>query len=195
MNDELADFRQIMADLRNGAEEAAWKLTQLYGPSVERAIRRRKTQTMQAKLNTSDFLQMVWHSFFRHPDRLQQIESPDELLRFLVTVARNKVADEARRQFQTEKYDVRREQSLSSEETQQQLTTDHDQPDHLAMTRECWQQMLAGQSERNQRIARLRLEGRSYLEIADSVGVHERTARKVVERLLAEHTATIRRSS
>jgi len=190
--DELTDFQATMRSLSEGREEAAWELTETYGPHVMRVIRLRKDRRMSAKLDTLDFVQMVWQSFFRNRERIATLKTPDELIRFLVSMAKNKVADEARRQFQTEKYNVNRERSLDDSDAAPLLPTIESTPLHVAIARECWSRLLQGQTERNQRIASLRLQGLTYVEIADVVGIHERTVRKVIDELLAVHARDLR---
>jgi DNA-directed RNA polymerase specialized sigma24 family protein len=57
-------------------------------------------------------------------------------------------------------------------------------PSEVAIARETWSRMIASQSVRNQEVVKLRFMGSTYPEIAEHLGMHERTARKVIEKLL-----------
>ena len=193
MTDELTEFRNTLKQLRDGNQEAAWRLTELFAPHVIRVIKKRKQGMPASKVGTSDFMQMVWQSFFEEREQFERIRTPDDLVRLLVTMARNKVVDEARRQYQTEKYNVLREQPLPGHDASD-LADQRSLPEIVAMARECWEQIMTGQPDRNRRIVELRLEGQNYVDIAADLGIHERTVRKVIEELHATHAARLRKS-
>lgn len=184
MCERASEFRQALERVCTGSEEDALEFIQTYGPHIHRVVRRRLHQSMRSKFDSLDFVQMVWASFFADPQRIARIKDPDGLIRYLVTMARNKVIEESRRRLATKKHDVQRERPLDridvaeSPSRQRQAT-----PSQIAMARERWRRMLRDQSERNRRIVELRMGGATFAEIGRALGIHERTARQVIDGL------------
>ena len=177
-----------MRRLRDGSEEAAWELVEHYGSSVQRVIRRSLNEQMRSKFDSIDFVQAVWFSLFKERERFNSFQSPAQLSAFLMGMARNKLAHEHRRRLQTQKHDVRREQAaddLNAYDSHYPETS-CPRPSQVAQARELWNSIIAGESEQNQGIVKLRLAGMTYEEIGSTLGIHERTARRVIDRLSKE---------
>ena len=85
------DFRDLMRRVHEGSEDAAWQLVGQYGDPIRRAVRRALNARLRSKFDSLDFVQLVWSSFFRDRGRLDRFNHPEELVAFLVTMARNKV--------------------------------------------------------------------------------------------------------
>jgi len=187
MTDDDVEFRRLITQVRTGDPESALELLERYSPHVLRLIRRRLSPALRAKFDSSDFVQGVWVAFFCE-GRTRDFHCADDLIRFLVTIARNKLYDETRRRTQTGRYNVNREQSLDAHELapdQEVEAIDQRQPrpSQIAEARERWTTLLADQPPLYRRILELRCRGATFLEIADQLQVHERTARRVFERL------------
>jgi RNA polymerase sigma-70 factor (ECF subfamily) len=132
-----------------------------------------------------DFVQIVWGSFFRAPERMQGMEKSEQLIAYLATLAKFKVLSEVRRRLQSAKYNLDREaggdDSYHSPDVSFAPTPT---PSAVAMAKERWDQILAGETDRVRQIVELRLQGTTFNEIASHLHIHERTARKTIERLL-----------
>ena len=185
-----SEFRLLMGRIREGSHEAAWELVERYGRDVQRFVRRSLHRQLRAKFDSLDFVQIVWGSVFRNPEQLRTMERPEQLIAFLATLARYKVVDEVRRRMQTEKYDIRREQHTAGESllnTTPSMST-IPSPSAVAIAKERWERLLAGQNEQVQAIVTRRLQGESFVEIANRLNIDERTARRAIERLTARVT-------
>lgn len=179
------EFAALIEQVRAGSQEAAWQLVERYGRDVQRFVRRSLHQRLRSKFDSLDFVQIVWGSFFRAPERLQGMARAEQLIAYLATLAKFKVLTEVRRRLQTEKYDVKREDvsgasHTSPDENSGPLPT----ASAVAIAKERWDQLLADEPEQVKRIVELRLQGTTYNEIADNLHIHERTARKTIKRLL-----------
>ncbi|MDP6446953.1 MAG: sigma-70 family RNA polymerase sigma factor [Pirellulaceae bacterium] len=181
---EVQRFRDALQRMRSGSDEAAWDLVKQFAPHIFRVVRRRLSQQLRSKYDSQDFVQMVWASLFREPSRILDFSHPDDFTRFVMAMARNKVIDETRRR-NTAKYNVDVEESFHEEAVP---PTRLDTPSQVAIAHECWSQMMGAESERNQRIVQLRLQGFTYREIAEDVGLNEKTARIIVDRLISKGT-------
>src|SRR4051812_35397354 len=177
-------FRELMDDVRSGSQEAAWELVDRYGPHVQRHVRRSLHRQLRSKFDSIDFVQIVWASVFRDPEKLRSIERSEELIAFLAGIARHKVLDEVRRRVQTIKYNVGRERSIgNSGEDTDEPPMRAPTPSAVAIAKERWDQMLCNQNATVQSVVSLRLQGVTFVEIADRLHINERTARKAIEKL------------
>jgi RNA polymerase sigma-70 factor (ECF subfamily) len=186
MYDEAKEFESLMQRVERGEQQAAWELLEAYGSHLQRYVRRSLSREMRTRFDSVDFVQVVWASFFREPEKLRRISSPAELMAYLATLARNKVVTEVRREVHTQKRDMRREIRLDAvhDKDQHDLASRDPTPSAVAMFRERWNRLVDGQPPHVRRIVELRFAGATYTEIAEELHIHERTARKAIERLV-----------
>ncbi len=175
-----------MEGVQSGSQDAAWELIEIYGPHVRRVVSRKLDGRIRSKFDSTDFVQAVWASFFRPSSQPREFDHPKALVAYLAKMARNKVVEEMRRRFETEKYDVTKEKPIGgaddcpSAQDVRQAT-----PSQEAIAREQWERLLANQTEQHRQVVQLRFEGCTFTEIAEQLDIHERTARKVIHRMLS----------
>lgn len=187
MSQEEDGFRRLIQRVRDGDAESALELLERYSPHVLRLIRRRLSGGLRAKFDSADFVQAVWVDFFCE-SQPRDFHCPEDLIRFLVTLARNKLYDELRRRTQSERYNVTREMSLDDlalvwDGEIEAIDLRQPRPSQVAVARERWSRLMADQPPLHRKILELRCQGATFLEIAEQLEVHERTARRVFERL------------
>src|SRR5262249_58436721 len=92
-------FGEFLRRVRAGDEEAASELVRRYESAVRVAVRMRLADArLRRVLDSMDVCQSVLASFFvRAAAGQYDLDRPDQLVRLLVTIARNKVAYQARR--------------------------------------------------------------------------------------------------
>jgi len=181
-------FRHLLKEVQSGSHQAACELIESYGPHIIRAVRRKLNKAIRPKFDSIDFVQAVWASFFAAPRPLTDFKGPGELVGYLATLAHHKVVDEIRRRMETEKYNVNRERSLhdSVQGPSQQVSAQQPSPSEVAVAEELWTRMVGGKPERHQRVLQLRREGNSYQQIADQLGLNEKTIRRIIQDILPE---------
>src|SRR5260221_14270297 len=93
-------FADLLRRVRTGDEQAATQLVRQYEPEIRRAVRiRLANPRLQQVLDSMDICQSVLANFFTRAAAGQfDLESPEQLIRLLISMARNKVTDAARRQ-------------------------------------------------------------------------------------------------
>jgi RNA polymerase sigma factor (sigma-70 family) len=183
-SDVLTDFNDLLRRAREGSDEAAWDLVEQFGPYVLRTVRRTLSREMRGKFDSDDFAQAVWASFFGAPERLAEVTEPAQLVGLLATMARNKVIDEMRRRLQTQRYAVRREEPLGrASDSPRQLKSREPTPSQFAIARERFLRLLKAQPVQYQQVIRLRLMGKTNRDIAQELGVSEKTVKRVLDRL------------
>ena len=99
-NGDDPGFAELLRRVRSGDERAAAELVARYGPAIRRAVRvRLRDPSLQRLIESVDICQSVFASFFVRAALGQyDLESPDQLLKLLATIARNKLAYHARRE-------------------------------------------------------------------------------------------------
>ena len=90
-------FRSLLKRVRAGDEQAATELVRSYEPAIRRAARVRMADARLGRvLDSMDICQSVMASFFvRAASGMYDLETPEQLLRLLATMARNKLANQA----------------------------------------------------------------------------------------------------
>lgn len=177
-------FEELFERVRQGDEDAAWDLVEMYGPHVMRAVRRTLSRELRAKFDSDDFAQAVWASFFAAVGEISDVNEPGQLVGLLSAMARNKVVDEIRRRVDTQKYSVRREEPLwKPDATEEGFASREPRPSQVAIARERWTRMIESQPEHYRAVMRLRLMGKTQRSIAAHLGLSEKTVQRVMEQL------------
>ncbi len=178
-------FQETLRRAIAGSQEDIQRLIDQYGQNIQRVVRRRLDTRLRSKFDSLDFVQMVWASFFRDSGQLERFGAPEEFVRFLVTMARNKVVDEERRRLTGARYNCTQETSYD-EAQQPAANAAMATPSQFAIAREQFQRFVTNESERDREVIRLRMDGASFVEISQTLGINERTARRIVDRLSAQ---------
>jgi RNA polymerase sigma factor (sigma-70 family) len=175
------EFEMLLDRLRSGDDDAAWQLVCDYGPHVLAVVRRMINRQIRVRLDSQDLAQTVWKSFFFNIVELTKVRSPDELIGTLVQMTRHKVIDAYRRHLFAAGNGAVREKPLVDRDAEGERIPGPDgTPSQFAMVRERWQRMLSERKPVHQEVLRRRMTGQSFEDIAASLGISERTARRVV---------------
>lgn len=181
-NENLAS---VIDKAKAGDQEAIESL-QRFENDIRIMVRVRLPRPLRTQFDSMDFVQDVWHSFFRifnhDPDRFANVR---DLRGFLAGVARNKVFEEHRRRSLTQKYDLEREEPLyirrGNRDVPREVIAPDPTPSQDAQARERLDQLLEGRSPREAEVIELRRQGLTFEEIATQTGLHERTVRRVID--------------
>lgn len=181
------DFDDLIDEIATGSETAATQLVHQYGPYILRAIRRSLRSELRCKFDSADFVQAVWTSFFdSESNMISGIRTPSQLISLLTIMARNKVIDEGRRRT-TRKYDHRLERHMSDDDVPaEEARSREPTPSEFAIARERFDRINDNQTEKLKRIVNLRIDGLTYREIAERLGVSDKTVQRAVERMRRE---------
>jgi RNA polymerase sigma-70 factor (ECF subfamily) len=182
----LADeftFRDLLARVRQGDETAAEELVRRYEPYVRRYAREKlKAPELRRELDSLDICQSVLGAFFVRAALGQfQLESPEDLLRLLGVMARNKVGEKARR-LRAACRDGRRQLPVPVEELH--LSGEEGSPSRIASGRELLEAVRQRLSEPERYLAEQRALGRSWEAIAQELGSQADAVRMRFKRAL-----------
>lgn len=180
MSDVLS-FQELLQRVRAGDQEAARTLVVRYEPAIRRAVRFRLADSRLARLLDSvDICQSVLAGFFVRAAAGQfDIEQPEQLLKLLVTMARNKLAFQARAE-QRQRRDCRRVEGGGLDE--QLIASDEPTPSVHVSGQELFDaaQRLLSAEERH--LVELRKEGLAWTAIAAQLGGSPEALRKQLAR-------------
>lgn len=185
------DFRALFQRVRSGDSDASRQLVEEYTPVLLKVVRRFLHTRMRSRFDSIDFVQGVWASVFRNPAGVEQLESKEAATHYLARMARNKVIDATRRSIYCKKNDLRRECQIDvlfdGLEGESELPdTRQLSPSELVQLREEWRQLVDTQPKIFREISFLRSIGATFKEIAQRLGLHERTIRRFMRKVAAK---------
>lgn len=179
------EFQELMRRIREGDQQAAWDLLELYGPHLRRVVRCRMHAKLRSKFDSIDFVQSVWGAFFTDAEKLRKFEQPKDLIAFLAKMARNKVYEETRRRFEYQRYRLSREQPLDEHENSAHaIDPGQHRASEIAVVRERWNRTLSKRSQLDLQILEMRFQGSTFDEIAAALNVNEKMARRVIQEII-----------
>jgi RNA polymerase sigma factor (sigma-70 family) len=162
-------FHELILKVRAGNENAAAELVRLYEPTIRLIVRRRLTDpALRRLLDSMDICQSVLASFFvRAASGQYELDKPAHLLKLLTTMARNKLANAARRQT-TARRDLHRVQAGNL--TDGMAVDPRDSPGAQVANRDLLQKVRSRLSSEELELVELRAQGRNWAEIAAQLG-------------------------
>ena len=165
---EPATFPNLMARLRQGDPRAAEDLCRHYESQLRLEVQLRlRDPRLRRLVDEADICQSVLRSFFVRA-RLGQydVSEPGQLMRLLARMARNKVAAQARR-HSAERRDFRRAEGLDGAAS---ICARDACPSQVVANAELLGKIRTRLSAEEQRMAELRVAGRSWAEVAQELG-------------------------
>jgi RNA polymerase sigma factor (sigma-70 family) len=178
---ENESFPDFIRRLRAGDEQAATELVERYERVIRCEARLRLTDPRLGRLLDSvDISQSVLASFFvRATAGEYDLSRPEDLMRLLVRMARNKVASQARRQ----RARAADQQRVEGEDLEATVAGPTDMV-RLVAGRDLLEEVRRRLSAEERQIADLRGQGRSWPEVAAELGGTPEGRRKQLARAL-----------
>ena len=174
-------FLTFLERVRTGDQKAAEELVRMYEPEIRREVRLRlRDSRLRRDFDSVDICQSVMASFFVRAALGQyDLQKPDELIRLLVTMTRNKLVSQVRKQ-QTQGRDLRRRDAAGQEKLQN--IAQGPTPSLLVANEELIQEFRKRMSPDEWRIAELRTQGLAWDAIAAELGGTSEACRKQLSR-------------
>jgi RNA polymerase sigma factor (sigma-70 family) len=187
MPEKVNQFEHLMQQVRQGDEQASERLCREYASHVIRVVRRRLHPRLRRRLDSGDVLQAVWASFFTIPTERFTFRSEKQLIEFLSRVAQNKVIDENRRCFGTDKRQLAREEYLEDLDYGEPLRDPNQPtPSKAVIADDRWEELLRDQPRLIRDLLALKRLGFTNVEIAGRLGVHAKTVQRHLRKLAEE---------
>jgi RNA polymerase sigma factor (sigma-70 family) len=167
---EPPTFDDFIRRIRAGDDQAAAELVRYYEPLIRREVRYQlRDQRLYRLFDSMDICQSVLASFFvRTVAGQYDLNSQEQLVKLLVSMARNKLASAARKQHRRRR-DSRRLDPGGAGELEN-VTDRTPSPSDLVAGEELLQRFRKSLSNEELQIADLRGRGVGWAEIADRLG-------------------------
>src|SRR5262245_19527743 len=158
-------FTEFVTRIRAGDEQAAVEVVRQFEPLIRREIRMHMEDRRLSRLfDSMDVCQSVLASFFvRAAAGQYDLGRPEQLLKLLVTMARNKLVSQVRRQSR-QRRDQRR--AADSPQELERLVNDTPSPSRVLAGKELLEQFRQRLSDEERQLADLRGQGLSWAKIA-----------------------------
>jgi RNA polymerase sigma-70 factor (ECF subfamily) len=178
---ENPSFAALILRVRAGDASAAAELLREYEPIVRRVVRLRlRNPRLRRMVDESDVCQSVFASLFVRAALGQyDLDTPEQLLKLLTTMARNKLTNQARKE-QAGRRDHRRVEPVGPEA--QDLVAPGPSPSEQLALVELVQKCRDSLSPDERRLADLRSQGQEWAGIASQLGGSPEALRKQLAR-------------
>ena len=175
-------FADFIRRIRAGDDLAAEELVRKFEPFLRRELRLNMIDRRIGRVVDSvDICQSIWSSFFLRAAAGQyDLDTPDHLVKLLMSMAKNKLASQARKQHR-QKRDVSRTEPDGGRIDN---VSDHhqDTPSAIVSGKELLTVMEAMLSQEERQLAELRRKGLSWAEVAGRIGGSAQARRKQMDR-------------
>ncbi|MEI7686331.1 MAG: sigma-70 family RNA polymerase sigma factor [Planctomycetota bacterium] len=180
---ENEGFRELMERVRHREPEAAAELVRRYESVIRRVVRiHLHDGRMRRVLDSMDICQSVLASFFVRTALGQyELETPEQLLKLLTTIARNKLSNQANR-MRAQRRDIRRDADSPDDPG---LAVDQaSDPSEQVAAKEILEKVRSRLTVDERFLAEQRALGRGWKDIADEIGGTDVALRKKLTRAL-----------
>jgi RNA polymerase sigma-70 factor (ECF subfamily) len=182
------EFQAFIERIRKGDSSAAEELVRLYEPIVRRQVRMQMVDSRLSRLYDSvDFSQAVMASFFLRGSEFE-LQEPKDLVRLLVTMARNKLASSARRVLAQKRDGQRRDVDAP---LLNQVADGSDTPSRIVSMLELIAEAKKKLTPEEQHLVDLRNDGKSWDEIANELGGTAQARRMQLARAMERVTESL----
>jgi RNA polymerase sigma factor (sigma-70 family) len=176
-------FTELIDRVRSRDEAAAAELVKRYESAIRRVVRiHLRDARMRRLLDSSDICQSVLASFFVRTALGQyDLETPEQMLRLLTAIARNKLTNQAAR-LRAKRRDIGR--NADADEPHDFAIDQASDPSEQASAREILKKVRDRLRPNELRLAEQRALGRGWKEIAAEFGGTDVALRKQLTRAL-----------
>jgi RNA polymerase sigma-70 factor (ECF subfamily) len=176
-------FDELIRRMRAGDQDAATELVRRYEPAVRRAVRFRLANVrLGTLLESMDICQSVMASFFiRTASGQYELETPEQVLKLLTAMARNKLNSQARKQ-NAQRRDCRRVAAVIQDEMR--FVAAGESPSMEVAARDLLQEIDRRLSPDERLLLDMRNQGYDWSEIASEIGGGAEALRRRLSRAL-----------
>lgn len=187
------EFKDLMQRVRQNDSHAVGELLRLFEHEIRLVVRHNLPKRLRGRYDSMDFVQSVYQSIVADwvLSPIREFDSQVQILTYLKSTAKNKVLERYRQETRMQKYDITREagtiiRSGNSSQTEtgidEPASTDPSPSQH-AIAKDVIDQLTRGRPAVDRVILNLRNEGLTFEEIAERVGLSERSVRRKLNEL------------
>jgi len=169
-------LENVVRRLNDGDLTAAEEIFRIYEPYLRMVVRRRLSQELRTKFDSVDIVQSAWADLWNGFRQARwKFADPVRLRGFLVKATLNRLIDHVRQHRQA----MMHEQGLNAGNIEL-LAIASGRPSETVHMHELWDQLLAACPAEHHELLRLKQQGLSSAEIAQRVGLHESSVRRII---------------
>lgn len=187
---EAEQFRLLMERVRAGETEAMGDLLRHFEQEVRIVVRRKLPRRLRVRYDSMDFVQSVYQSIMAdwRTETPGRFDTPEQVLAYLSSTARNKVLEIYRKETRTKKYDIKKEvASVVSDGVSDRAEFEprgHDpSPSQYAQAKDLMDSLTRGKPAVVAHVLELRQIGLTFDEIGERVGLSDRSVRRMLDDL------------
>ena len=177
---DIDSLDALLEKLNCGDLDAAQEAFVAYEPYLRKVVRRLLPARLRTKFDSIDVVQSAYGDVlaaFREGG--MRFGTAGQLRAFLIRATRNRFIDRVRQNRTA----ARLESAISDGPIDTVLLSQDPRPSESARARELWERLLALCPAEHHELLRLRRQGRTAREIADQVGMHEGSIRRILREL------------
>lgn len=179
---ESPDFLDFLKRIRAGDADAARELVRLYEPLVRREVRMRMhDRRLNRAFDSIDVTQSVFAQFFDQVGHDFQLDSPEQLIRLLFAMARNRTISRVRSEHRMVR-DVRRLNSDAG--VIDEVPAKQPSPSECVSQHEELELLQKALTDEERQIVELRNQGFGWEEVAARLGGTGQARRMQLSRVL-----------
>ena len=172
-------LQTLLDQLNRGDDKAAEQVFRAYEPYLRKVVRRMLPDHLRPKFDSIDIVQSVWGDVFTvFREGGTSFAGVPQLRAFLVRATRNRFIDRVR-QYQT----AANREGSGAIELDELPARSQSRPSEAAIANELWEQLLQNCPAEYRPILRLRYAGASPREIAEQVGMHVGSVRRILREM------------
>jgi RNA polymerase sigma-70 factor (ECF subfamily) len=169
-------LENVVRRLNEGDLSAAEEIFRIYEPYLRMVVRRRLSQELRTKFDSVDIVQSAWADLWNGFRQARwKFADPVRLRGFLVKATLNRLIDHVRQHRQA----MAHEQGTKAGNIEL-LAIASGRPSETVHMHELWDQLLNACPAEHHELLRLKQQGLSSAEIAQRVGLHESSVRRVI---------------
>ena len=174
-------FPTLLRRVRAGDEDAAAEIVRRYEPALRRLVRMRLTDPRLTRLlDSMDVCQSVMANFFVRMAAGQfELETPEQLVKLLSVMARNRLLDHVAKQT-ADRRDLRRR--TEGEDALDDVVAVQPTPSQVATAKDLLERVRASMTDEERYLADQRALGRDWADIASEIGGSAEALRKRLAR-------------
>lgn len=179
------DWERLIAGLMSGDEVILREFHRRYGPMLHGIAESRLAPGMRRRFDADDVVQSVFRTFFRRA-RIGyfRFEDNQRLWNLMCAITLTKLREKVRFHSRHSR-SVSREQPVESSDDSSGsgLPSPHSSPDDSVAFRDAFETLLGSLDETEQQLVDLKLQDLTNDEVAETLGVSEKTVRRRLKRL------------
>jgi len=175
MNPDSLDT--VLEKLNKGENTAAEQVFRDFEPFLRAMVRRRLSTPLRAKFDSMDVVQSAWAELiegFRAGAR--EFKDQAHLRAFLARVTYNHFVNQCRHNSAA----LEREELFRTDEVRENAVSTQPRPSQEAQAEELWDTLLELCPPHHRQILKLKRQGLSLPQIAERVGLHEGSVRRIL---------------